>query len=534
MTNILKFLLLCQLIILECNCKIKFEEQNISHELDECISRVTETLFEEDDSLFVLSSVNESFVLPNNVRNTRLLFSIDKKVYFTKTIYFKLGIVFHVDSIKDFNVQVVRFLFNSPLFYLSANPNVKWLIITSWQDFSKLFLDYWLNEIMNMVILVYNSNKNDTSLRLYTANPQAIPNRCGKALNMINEQNCKSKFTFEFPQALRKYTDCSITLEILKRQGHKKHVADIKAQFFANLIISRLNPSPTVRSEGNGFFINFDLMKNVEYYDSTSPLVYSGTAIWFVPKPRLISTVKVITAIFQKILWIFILFFFFITALVWWLIVKLKSKCIDSKHGFTLILLDMWGATLFGSVYKLPTIRALRFLVISYILYCIHIQALFTSKLLQSLTVPQYERAIKNVDDVSHSNLQVFASTQLKEAYYCNKNDSLYKEICRSLMSVAGLTYDDVCNCIKKYECVALYAGYEVYLSNSIFGFSQTFKDNSFTGSLHYTFNSLKWSYFTATIRKMTYMLLESGITNDFGKRSVVDELETAIDYRQV
>ncbi|KAF5296536.1 hypothetical protein FQR65_LT01526 [Abscondita terminalis] len=499
MAYILKLLFLCQLIVSKCNCEIKFEEEN-NKEFDECIQHVTETFFAEDDTLYVFSPVNETFVLPNNITNPRLLPSIDEKYNVPKSVHFKMGIVLHLSSVQDFHTYARRIFFNSPLFYPNVNPNIKWLVITSRQDFSRVFLQSWQAQIMHVAVLVYNSNQNHTSLRLYTANPQETINDCGKLVNMIREQNCKSKF--EFPQALRKYTNCSFILVATNQVIHDRHVPYIKSQFFTDLIISRLNSSSTATDYDRKFFIDFKLIRMSENYESSSSIIYSGTAIWFVPKPRQMSTLKVITVIFQKILWICILFSFFVISLVWWIILKLKNKSVDSENRFTLIMLDMWGATLFGSVDKLPTLRSLRFLVISYIMYCIHIQALFTSKLLQSLTVPQYERAITSLEDVFHSNLQVFAKI-------------------------------DVCRCIEEYQCVAVLTGQEDYLNAAFFEVSNTFIDNTLTGNWYYAFHSQKWSYFTATLEKIMYIIFESGITNDFGQRSIIDDSKTVAESRQ-
>ncbi|KAF5296538.1 hypothetical protein FQR65_LT01528 [Abscondita terminalis] len=444
-----------------------------------------------------------------------------------------MGIVLHVNSVEGFYTDAIRFLFDSQLFYPNANPNVKWLIITSKQEFSKFFLQSWQAEIMHVAILVYNSNQNDTSLRLYTANPQDTLNDCGKVVNMINEQNCKSEFTFEFPPVLRKYTNCSIILEFTVYEVvSDKYGAFLKAQFFSDLIISRLNSSSTATDNDKKFFIDFRLIRMPNHYESSSSIIYSGMALWLVPKPRPMSTLKVITVIFQKILWICILFSFFVISMVWWIILKLKNKGVDSEYGFTLILLDMWGATLFGSIYKMPTFRALRFLAISYIVYCIHIQALFSSKLLQSLTVLQYERGINNFNDVSHSSLQVFASLQLAYAIFFDfKNDSVYNHIYNSLKWITS-SYD-LHQCIKEHQCVAVLTGQEHYLNAELLEVSDWFQDNTFTGTFYYTFHSLKWSYFTATLEKLIYMFFESGITNDFGQRSIIDDSKT-VESRQI
>ncbi|KAF5296537.1 hypothetical protein FQR65_LT01527 [Abscondita terminalis] len=376
------------------------------------------------------------------------------------------------------------------------------------------------------------SNKSDKSLRLHTGNPQETLNDCGKVVNMINEQNCKTKFRFEFPQVLRKYTNC-IIIDATNQVIYDRHVPYIKSQVLTDLIISRLNSSSTGTDIDKKFFIELKLIRMSEYYKSSSSIIYSGMALWLVPKPRPMSTLKVITVIFQKILWICILFSFCVISLVWWIILKLKNKGVDSKSGFTLLMLDMWGATLFGSVYKLSTLGSLRFLVISYIMYCIHIQALFTSKLLQSLTVPQYERAITSLEDVFHSNLQVFASTQVRRAMSnAYENNSIYYQMYKSLKRV--LPEIDVYHCIKEHQCVAVLTGQEYYLDADFFEVSNKFIDNTFTGNWHYAFHSLKSSYFTTTLGKIMYIVFESGITNDFGQRSTIDDSKTVVKCRQV
>ncbi|KAF5285378.1 hypothetical protein FQR65_LT13268 [Abscondita terminalis] len=520
-------------IVLNCNCEIKFvQDDNV--ELDECVHRVIEALFEEDDSLLFLSFMNPAYHLPNSIKNIRLKL-INKKEQVKKPSYFRMGMVIHANHSKTIGLSIV---FASMLSY-NSNLNTKVLIITplqSQQDIASFFASFWFKKIMHVVVLVYNPEKNDTSLRLYTGNPQAVSNKCGEAVNSLNEQNCKSIFTLQFPPVIRDYTNCTLEVYTEYAVVEKRQTGYVKSQFYINLIASRLNSNiKFVRklSSGNYNEIHFNLLRNLRYNHS-GPIIYSETAIWAVPKPKQMSTFQVISIIFQKIVWCVILLSFLVTAFTWWLIQKLKSKCVDNEKGFALILLNIWEATLLGLIYKFPSLGALRFLAIVYIIYCIHIQALFTSKMLQSLTVPKYERGIQNLNDLTESKLPIVVSSKLNGTIFSVENvkdDHRYEKIYNSIDFVEEDMFVDIFfDCIKKDRCAAFFVGNEDYLKTDFFDVSHVIKDNSVTGSFDYTFTSKRYSYITATIEKITYMIFESGINNEFGKTLDIEKSKTALE----
>ncbi|KAF5285376.1 hypothetical protein FQR65_LT13266 [Abscondita terminalis] len=518
------------------NNALKIEEES-NRELDECVHRVIENLFAEEDSLAILSSENDGYDL-YTITNIRLAMFLDNDYFDSKFIYLKMGFVFYANDLEDVtrkidvSITVLRHHRNS-------NSNIKFFIITSCQDISNFFLKFWKHQIMHVVVLVYSLNKNDSSLRLYTANPQAIPNSCGEAVNLVEEQNCKSEITFTFPTVMRKLTNCTFVVFAEYQITHEKQLGYVKAQYFIKLIASHLNSnvehlnfSVWNRPEQNSNFVIRITFWRYAVTDRTSPVIYSEPVFWLVPKPKKMTPLKVITVIFQKILWCTILLSFLITTFAWWLILKLKREGTDCKYGLAFILLNVWGATLFGSINPFPSFRPLRFLLIYYIIYCIHIQTLFTSKLLESLTVPMYERGIRNLEDLAKSNLSIVASDIHYNTVFLREsvNDiNLYGKISRLVKFVGegDEVGDRFLGCVKKDECAAFFIGEEDFLNATYFELSHSIRDNSVTGNFEYLFAVPNFSYVTEIIEKFTYILFESGVSNNFGKKLEIDESKT-------
>ncbi|KAF5285377.1 hypothetical protein FQR65_LT13267 [Abscondita terminalis] len=509
-----------------------FQEENNS-DLDQCIHNVIETLFDKEDSLLVFSLVNRSCVLPNSIRNPLMRTKTLHKT--KKPTNVGMGIVLYFD---DLQILQVSALSRDILPYANADANTKWLLITPSPNFTDYLEIFWKVDLVQVVVLVYSRNKNDTSMRLYTSNPQDPSNICGRAANLIHVQNCKSKLTFNFPNVLRKYTNCSFTFYTEYPVHDKRQLGYNKFKYFVSLITSRLDTKllfSTTKNSGFKCLIEFDFLRNV-YNKQISSVIYSETVIWAVPKPKQMSTIRAITIIFDNAVWFSLLVSFLITSLSWWLILKLKNTSVKSKSEFALILLNMLQSTLFGSVYKMSSFWTLRFLIITYIIYSIHIQTLFISKMLESLTVPKYERGIKNLNDLSESKLPIIVNRKLFDTIFSNKNikdDNHSEAIYNAIIFVEGEIFADrFFDCIKKDECDAFLVGNEDYLNTTFFEVSHTIKDNSVTGNFDYTFVLNKYCYTTATIEKISYILFESGITNDFGQISEIEVSKNGFNRR--
>ncbi|KAF5290384.1 hypothetical protein FQR65_LT11561 [Abscondita terminalis] len=495
--------------------------EDVNSELRSCIKRVIMHVYMEEETLLVVPSlVTGGYVFPNTVANPRLVLFSDQLVSVDSSINFKMGIIFYTDATKSVKENIYPVLF-SELVSNNYNANVKWVIITSRLNITDYFLELWKVGVTNFILLVNRYSRNNTYHQLYTSDVQAIPNNCGQALGLVNEQECKLEITIQIPEVIRKYINCPF--EYIHNFQKEKHtdLSYLVPQFLMSLIAKHLNANYThnnIRKENKVYvFANYLRFKGDR---PVSAIFYSPKVMWAVPKPKRIPMTEVIKIIFKKTVWALIATFFLIIAIVWWLIAKYKNKCTDDHYDFKLILLNIWQSTILGYVNRVPVFWVLRFIFISYIVYSIHIQAIINSKIVEILTIPQFEKGIQNLEELSQSNLQIIAEQNLNFTLFEYRDlivEHRYSRIYSLLHFVTD--YDFVrafFDCIRKDLCAAMFLGIETFLNNTFFEESHTFYDNSLTGNLEYVLQVFYYNDLYLTINKFVDVFVESGIVNQY------------------
>ncbi|KAF5279564.1 hypothetical protein FQR65_LT03386 [Abscondita terminalis] len=330
------------ILITKVNCALKFNDKS-NIELSKCLNRVINNVFSEDETVLFLPSNSSNYDFLKPITNPHLLFSIEQLQSLVFDNTYITGIIYYSDE-REENID---YIMEKTDYEFSANG--KWIIVTLDSSISDYFLKLWSHGVNNVVILLYDSNKN-AFLRLYNSDPQAIQNNCGTALNWVNNQSCDSKATVEFPKVFRKYSNCSVQYVTFRESlGETSFGYDV-CDFFINLITSHLNARlEHIDSEENvkNNFIVVSLILRTMERTSTSVIIYNSKAKWAVPKPKRIPLVQVLKVIFQTRVWIVIAFSFFMAAIIWWFIVKFQNKPSNPNADFALILLNMWESTLF-------------------------------------------------------------------------------------------------------------------------------------------------------------------------------------------
>ncbi|KAF5284883.1 hypothetical protein FQR65_LT13375 [Abscondita terminalis] len=512
-----------------------------SNELYNCVNRVIETIFKEEETILFSISDGVNFVLSNTIANPRLIFLEKNLLKHKIEVGFRMGIVLYVDALE--NSKRIDRLWYATLVINNISSNVKWFIITPRSDIASYFKQLWLRDVLHIVVLLYNSNSANGFLQLFTADPQAIPNKCGTVLNLVNNQTCDSNIVVEYPKPLRKYTNCTFKImtstELMKDKTQNNHTVKIIHNFLIKQISSQLDSNYVRYSRTDRNMIIF--LTILRYGDKgilSSTIFYSTKAMWAVPKPKLIPLIRVIGIIFNKTVWATILLSFIVTATIWWLIVKYAKEYVKDKCSFTMILLNTWELTLFGCVNRIPVLWATRLLVIGYIICFIHIQAIFNSKVVEVLTVPQYEHGIQNLEELLYSGLEVIVHPYVQYLVFTNTSndgDVRYNkalQIISKLDDVEEIT-DVLSECIMNSECAAFFTGEEPYLNDGVLGISNIINDNSLTGNFDVIVGYPGGSYISLTVNRIVDALVESGIMNDFTKKLQMTKLNYESDTKK-
>ncbi|KAF5275239.1 hypothetical protein FQR65_LT04273 [Abscondita terminalis] len=425
-----------------------------------------------------------------------------------------MGVILYMNIYDEIDLNLFNF-FRSKLHNANGNGSVKWLVITHKNYIEDFFLLFWRYEMLNVVVLSdFSKDRDNSYFELITSNPQSITNSCGQYVNSIHRQSCNSEIAVVFPKLRRNYTNCNITLCSAYRIAAKPQNEMLVSVFLMNIITTRLHANLFIdhgRCEIGLKIINTFLRRKL--YTQNSIIFYTSTPLWAVPKPKIISPMESITRFFKISVWILILLSILITTTVWWLMVK------HQDNDFFLILLEVWRVSLFGSINKVPIRWELRFVLIGYIIYCIHIQAVFTSKVVEILTVPQYERGIQNLKELSESNFTIFVDENHKGILFDYDNesqDSFYKKLHPKLQSIRSVELiRKFLKCVvKDAGCAAFFLGDEEYLNDTILDMSRVIRDNSVIGNLNYVFMTTKHSYLSLTLNDIMFTIVESGISD--------------------
>ncbi|KAF5282148.1 hypothetical protein FQR65_LT02845 [Abscondita terminalis] len=379
------------------------------------------------------------------VSNPRLYFTLDKLYYSDFTIYVRIGIVLYMNGVEDI-VDYINMIMQRNLISFNLDANVKWIIVTPFPHIEDYFLELWYLGVKNFVVLVDYSNQYYNYQILYNSDPQEISNNCGKNLNSVTEQICDSDdITIEFPKLLRKYTNCVFGYFSTYDLESETQLGYVVTDFVLKFITQHLNSSFT-QNEKNYELVDYFVHSGfLRFVTSSNPsaVFFSPKVIWAVPKPKQIPLIEVLKVIFKKTVWVSIGFSFTIVSIIWWLIAKYRSNGIDDRYNFTLVLLSVWESTILGCTKRVPVLWSLRFIFISYILYSIHIQAIINSKIVEILTIPQYDASIRNLAELSESNLQIitFKETRRMQDIVCQRRLWCLKRVRGTIHPVSLLQY---------------------------------------------------------------------------------------------
>ncbi|KAF5308554.1 hypothetical protein FQR65_LT18083 [Abscondita terminalis] len=362
------------------------------------------------------------------------------KLYSLKALnYFRMGIVLYLD-VTDNIQQIIPGIKETWLVKNNLDANVKWIIITSRSSVADYFLYLWSLGLNNFVVLINKVDKRNMYQQLYTGDPQVISNNCGKAFNSFIEQSCDSDIVIEFPKPLRKYSNCIISYLSDFILQDSTQLGYVTTEFLMNQITLHLNTSWVhYKSSLKTIHEVYSRVLRSVRFQNPSPIYFSPKVIWAVPKPNKIPLVEVLKIIFKKTVWALITFSFLFVSIVWWFILKYTNNGAEYQCDFALSLLNVWELTILGCLNKVPMLWALRFILIGYIAYSIHIQTIISSKIVEILTIPQYEQGIQNLEQLVTSNLQVIisedVSMMLFQHHYANDHHR-YDKIFELLLEI--------------------------------------------------------------------------------------------------
>ncbi|KAF5284707.1 hypothetical protein FQR65_LT13443 [Abscondita terminalis] len=404
------FLLLCVTAVL-CNSKLM-----------ECIDKTVQKVFPNNESIIYIH--DGDFEFPISDANPRIIFDRRTKIHVPSKYCGRNYVIacYHYKDVYDsFSAIISSDLYDSKITRASI-----YLIITFSTDVENKVKFFWQHGINNVIVLIYNS---EGTMKVLSSDPQAPGNNCGQTLKeLLSFEDCFSPKSIKLPKTFRKYTNCNLTY-LSPVTETRRTLKQYAALFYLlDFMVERLNVSLKIwYINGTDYTVDkFTIMVKLRTqltYHSYTSTYFTESLMWIVPFPQRVPYLKIINLIFKKLVWFLVLTAFLSASLTWWLITKVLKR----NSSITEAFLKIYSITLFGSVDKFELYRSMRCLFLAYVLYSIHIQTAFTSKLIEVLTIPQYESTIKTLTELSKSNYTILTSEFYYAVYF--KNDELKSEL---------------------------------------------------------------------------------------------------------
>ncbi|KAF5287409.1 hypothetical protein FQR65_LT12234 [Abscondita terminalis] len=515
------------IILVVCNTKAFFTEDNLIFQ--KCVSKTVRKVFSENETIIHIYNKNETD-FPINENNPKVIFNANSQIRTSSYYKNNHNYILHAETYNDLMI-VLQALALSELWHNCLTRDGKFLLITNEKNLVKKITFFWSMGSINLVVLVYDSKE---IMTVFTSDPQAVNNNCGLNLKeYLTMANCFSQTPIVLPKIMRKYTNCNVThvnpfLEI----SNKVRVFE-SIRFLLDLLAKSVNVTLRVVRKGASSH-QFDLFSILATYLRFPKHVYTRTFFadkmkWVVPFPRRIPMMKVLQIVFKEIVWIYIFVAFVGASVVWWLITKVLQR----SSSMTLAFLEMFSVTLFGSVNSLKLSWSKRFLYLAYVLYSIHIQAAFTSKLIEILTIPQYEPRIKTLTELSNANVVIYVRKNIYELLfvYEEPNGTLFSNIKNKLVVLPTELFATKVTDHNTFEnSAALLTSNEVeILSKHLQMDFYTIEDSRLISNVYQIFEGAGGSYILKTFDHIIKLLTESGILSYFLKNVEYEILDQSV-----
>ncbi|XP_031350450.1 uncharacterized protein LOC116176116 [Photinus pyralis] len=387
---------------------------------------------------------------------------------------------------------------------------------------------FWNNGVNDVVVLVNCGQKQ----MLYVADWYDPANNCGEMVNNVKCQDCNEPITIiSAPSTTLNLNGCPVFL-LVKQPGRPHYYPAVRYEFFLfKLLAQHYNGTPLalpVRSmeEGQAHIMTSKIMlqpTNAVCLDrySLSHSTYSAEIIWVVPKAKPVPAIRKIFVTFQPVLWFMIMVAFIVTTVVWWCILSWNKRNLNLEN-LAIAATDVSSLTIFGLVANVPVGFALRCLLLTYLIYIIHINCGFTSNLITILTVTQYQHQINNLEELADANLSIYMESSFMKGYF-KPNYGCYglcEKLQRLLVPISSKPQEhiNVLNCIHEYGDRA---GVMVYTDFIQYQFTMMKKlnvhlitDSSVTGKIEYAIHHRRHHHFAPYLNYFLDLLRDSGIKN--------------------
>lgn len=318
----------------------------------------------------------------------------------------------------------LKYIRNSYLWNYGSTIRGKYFVfLFDCVNIKKSFGDIWnTKNVQEAVVFVRQGYK----WLSYSYNPLTEESKCGKAIKptLITDRQaiqlksgtslkyCHyniSKISYFLPPSYFSYGDETPILfgtMWLLRERYGLNVSQFDMSLIDQLGIAKQGYAgfkELLNEEYDAVAANVFRQDNLHIIDSKicelTDVFFFDDHIWYIPATKQIPAIKLLFVIFSEDV-LFATCLSTVIAFIFWYLVTIVKR--EDKH-----VIELLGC-IFGFAIKIPKSRIFKFLFIFYMIYGQHINYFFQGNLSSKLTIPQYERRIKTVEQLIKSNLIIF------------------------------------------------------------------------------------------------------------------------------
>jgi hypothetical protein len=148
--------------------------------------------------------------------------------------------------------------------------------------------------------------------------------------------------------------------------------------------------------------------------------------VWHVPRARQVAQWKGFYRVFEKDTWMVILVVDIMVAVLLWRMGRIYKE--TSYSALAKSLSHVWATTLGISVSKQPRASRPRLLFLFWVIYCLHMNAVYLSFLTSFLVNPGFERQVRTVEELVTSDLE-YGFHSVFDKYFNDSTDQILVKI---------------------------------------------------------------------------------------------------------
>ncbi|KAF5277591.1 hypothetical protein FQA39_LY06084 [Lamprigera yunnana] len=429
-------LVLSYLSIVTCYLTINEEKFNVK----KCMKDVLKSVGTETTVVYVYEKVFED-ILPEKLEHPFVTIDISKKIHQnSKYQMYKEIVVLNLNHAKLVQ-KYLTVLEENGLWNLKSSFRRRFIIVCPSKIVSELkhvFTYFLKHNIIDVIVMTHYLN-GDT--KMFTWDPYDPSNKCGTEFNMKTHNSC-SLLKLNANKKLGQFNKCNLTFvhssnrETDTKRTRKAYIAGFILDEVGKNMNVTVIPKKSFPYRGK-LFVQIKVLKDCENTTSCTVPFEKSRHFWTVPQRKMIHPLEVFKIVFKTDVWILILLSFVLTSVIWWLI----SWCTE-KVNLTSALIKIYSLTIFSAMDRVPSILSLRFIFITYVMYAIHIQSIFTSNLVKLLTNVHYEPGIETLEQLAQSDLPILiVSFDIKQFRNKKRNDSLYMKIANKTHAISWNDY---------------------------------------------------------------------------------------------